>query len=117
MSTPERLLSFIHYTRMEDMKICFDVGHAHMVGSVQDAFETLKDRICSTHVHDNKKEKDDHLLPFDGDINWEDTVRGFRSVDGQFPVLFEVRKEESAKPEKSTLARLREVMEKMENIA
>jgi sugar phosphate isomerase/epimerase len=116
LSTPERLLSFIHYTRMEDMKICFDVGHAHMVGSVQDAFDTLKDRICSTHVHDNKKEKDDHLLPFDGDINWEDTVRGFRSVDGQFPVLFEVRKEESEKPEKTTLSRLREVMEKMQAI-
>lgn len=113
LSTPERLLSFIHYTRMENLKICFDVGHAHMVGSVKDAFQTLKDRILSTHVHDNNKEKDDHLLPFDGDINWVETVRDFRSLDGQFPLLFEVRNEG---PEKPTLTRLRAVMDKMEAI-
>lgn len=113
LSTPERLLSFIHYTRMENLKICFDVGHAHMVGSVKDAFQTLKDRIISTHVHDNNKEKDDHLLPFDGNINWEETVRDFRSLDGQFPVLFEVRNEG---PEKATLTRLRQVMERLEEI-
>jgi len=113
LSTPERLLSFIHYTRMEDTKICFDVGHAHMLGSATDAFEALKDRIASTHVHDNGKEKDDHLLPFEGNIEWEELVRGFRSVDGQFPILFEVRNEG---PEKPVLPRLREVMEKMEEI-
>jgi len=114
LSTPERLLSFVQYTRLDDLKICFDVGHAHMTGGVKPAYESLKDRILSTHVHDNNSEEDDHLFPFDGDINWEETVRGFRSVDGQFPVLFEVR---NLGPQKSSLARLREVMEKMERIA
>ncbi|MBZ5543536.1 MAG: sugar phosphate isomerase/epimerase [Acidobacteriia bacterium] len=113
LSTPERLLEFISYTRMEDLKICFDTGHAHMTGGVRSAFQTLRDRIVSTHVHDNRREKDDHFMPFDGEIDWEQTVRDFRAVDGQFPVLFELR---HYGPQVSSLTRLREVMERIESI-
>jgi sugar phosphate isomerase/epimerase len=112
LSTPQRLVDFIQYTRM-DLKICFDTGHAHMTGGVQPAFEILKERILSTHVHDNCREKDDHLLPFDGDIDWEQAVRDFRIVDGQLLILFEPR---NYGPEVSNLARLREVMERMQAI-
>ena len=113
LTTPERLLQFIQYTRMDDMRICFDTGHAHMTSGVQPAFQTLKDRILSTHVHDNRREKDDHLLPFEGGIDWVETVRGFRSLDGQFPILFELRNYGPATP---SLAQVREVIEKMEAI-
>lgn len=113
LSTPERLLEFINYTRMDDLKICFDTGHAHMTGGVRPAFLTLRDRIVSTHVHDNHREKDDHLMPFDGEIDWEQTVRDFRAVDGQFPLLFELR---HYGPKLSSLARVREVIGRMEAI-
>jgi sugar phosphate isomerase/epimerase len=113
LSTPERLLSFIRYTRMDDLKVCFDVGHAHMSVGVESAFAALKDRIVSTHVHDNRHDKDDHLMPFDGDIDWATTVRDFRALDGQFPVLFEIR---NYGPEITNLDKLREVMENFEAI-
>ena len=77
------------------------------------SFATLKDRIASTHIHDNAGEKDDHLMPYDGGIDWDKTIRDFRTVDGQFPVLFELS---DHGPEKTGLARLREVMEKLERI-
>ena len=113
LSTPERLLEFISYTRMADLKICFDTGHAHMTGGVRSAFQTLRDRIVSTHVHDNRREKDDHFMPFDGEIDWEQTVRDFRAVDGQFPILFELQHYGS---EVSSLARVREVIERIKSI-
>jgi len=113
LSTPERLLEFISYTRLDDLRICFDTGHAHMTCGVQAAFQTLRDRIVSTHVHDNRREKDDHLLPFDGEIDWEQTVRDFREVEGQFPILFEPR---HYGPESTSFARLGEVMEKFTSI-
>jgi sugar phosphate isomerase/epimerase len=113
LSTPERLLGFIHYSRMDDLKICFDTGHAHMTGGVRSAFQTLKDRVVSTHVHDNRREKDDHLLPFDGEIDWEETIRDFRAVHGQFPLVFELRQYGT---EGTNFARLREVMERIESI-
>jgi len=113
LSTPERLLEFIQYSRLEDLKICFDTGHAHMAGGVQPAFQTLRERIVSTHVHDNRGEKDDHALPFDGEIDWEQTVRDFRAVEGQFPILFELR---NYGAELSGFNRLRAVMERFEAI-
>jgi sugar phosphate isomerase/epimerase len=113
LSTPERLLAFIQYSRMDDLKICFDTGHAHMTSGVRSAFRTLKDRVVSTHLHDNRREKDDHLLPFDGDIDWEETIRDFRAADGQFPLLFELRHHGA---EVANFTRLREVMERIESI-
>ena len=112
LGTPERLVEFLQYTRL-DVKICFDTGHAHMSQGVHAAFETLRTYIASTHVHDNRGEKDDHLMPFDGDINWTETVRDLRRGEGQFPTLFEIR---DYGPETSSLSRLAEVMERMEGI-
>ncbi len=111
LSSPPRLLEFIRYTRRVNQRICFDTGHAHLTGGVAPAFEVLGERVASTHVHDNHSEKDDHLLPFGGDIDWNETIRDFRTRDGQFPMLFELRQ---YGPEVSSLAHLRQVMEKIE---
>ena len=63
LSTPEKLDRTAAAGRFTDIGVCFDVGHAHMVSGVKQAFEVLKDRIRSTHVHDNKKDRDSHLWP------------------------------------------------------
>jgi sugar phosphate isomerase/epimerase len=93
------------------VKICFDIGHAHMGGGAHSAFEILREHIASTHVHDNRREKDDHLMPFDGTIEWTEAVRDLRKGDGRFPVLFEIR---DYGPEITSLARLAEVRDRME---
>jgi sugar phosphate isomerase/epimerase len=110
LSAPERIQLFLEYTRL-DLKVCFDTGHAHMMGGVQAAFRTLQERIVAVHVHDNHGEKDEHLLPFEGDIDWAQTVRDFRSAGGQFPIFFELN---SARNEPEVLARLPEVMAQLE---
>lgn len=113
LGTPERLVQFIQYSRLDDLQVCFDTGHAHMSGGVRSAFQTLKQRIALTHVHDNHREKDEHLYPFEGGIDWERTVRDFRSVDREFPLLFELR---HYGPGPVGFDHLRDVMKKMEAI-
>jgi len=113
LGTPERLVEFLQYTRL-NVKICFDCGHAHMTCGVHPAFEILSAHIASTHVHDNRGDKDDHLMPFDGDINWRETVRDLRRGAGQFPVLFEIR---DYGPEVTTLSRLAEAIDRMEKLS
>ncbi len=113
LSTPGRLVEFIEYSRLEDLGICLDTGHAHMTCGVKTAFETMKNRIASTHVHDNGRDKDAHAFPYDGGIDWEQTMRDFRCLEGQFPVIFELR---DYGPEKSGLGRLREVMQRLDSI-
>ena len=113
VSSPERLLQFIQYSRMADLKLCFDTGHAHMTGGVAPAFQVMRDRIASTHIHDNLREKDNHLFPFEGDIDWTATVREFRRLDGQFPVLFELHDPGKETP---ALDLVRQVIQRFEEI-
>jgi sugar phosphate isomerase/epimerase len=112
LATPERLREFLQYTRL-NLKVCLDTGHAYMTCGVHAAFETLRGLTASTHVHDNRHEKDDHLMPFAGEIDWSEAVRDLRNGEGRFPVLFEVR---DYGPELSSLARLTEVMNRMNNL-
>jgi sugar phosphate isomerase/epimerase len=112
LSTPARLVQFIEYTRL-NARICFDTGHAHMGDGVAPAFATLKDRVALTHVHDNHRVKDEHLLPFEGEIDWTETVRAFRSAEGQFPVLFEPQHTSTPL---NVLSRLHEVMERLDKV-
>src|SRR5579859_4084084 len=53
LSTPDRLVEMIRSAHFDDVGVCFDFGHAHMMSSVSEGFEILKKYICSTHVHDN----------------------------------------------------------------
>jgi sugar phosphate isomerase/epimerase len=110
LSTPEHMLSFVNYTRL-DLKVCFDTGHAHIGGGVEPGFRTLQERIAAVHIHDNHGEKDEHLLPFEGDIDWVQAVRNFRSMGGEFPIFFELSGEHSGP---DVLARLQEVMHRFE---
>jgi sugar phosphate isomerase/epimerase len=94
LGTAERLIQFIQYTRL-DLKICFDAGHAHMSGGVQSAFEIAKPYLASIEIHDNHRQEDEHLLPFEGEIDWAQTFRDVRSwwaaggKECTFPILLE----------------------------
>ena len=112
LSTPEHILLFLHYTRL-DLKVCFDTGHAHMAGGVQPAFRMLRDRIAVMHVNDNHGDKDEHLLPYEGEIDWAQAIPDFRSAGRQFPILFELNYEQK---EPNTLARVREVIDRFEAV-
>jgi sugar phosphate isomerase/epimerase len=93
ISTPERLIQFLRSLHMEDLGICFDLGHAHVMNSVPEAFAILKDHIRSTHVHDNKGQKDDHLFPGEGTIDWNEAMRLLRSAPRVPPLLMEINGE------------------------
>jgi sugar phosphate isomerase/epimerase len=50
--------------------ICMDFGHALLAGDVPDAIETAAEHLIATHVHDNHGRSDDHLVPYQGVIDW-----------------------------------------------
>src|SRR6202050_1042876 len=71
LSTPDRLIEFIKTMHFDDIGVCFDCGHAHMMNGIAEGFATLKNHICSTHIHDNDGIKDAHLWPGNGTIDWK----------------------------------------------
>ena len=74
MATPANLKHFLERTRLTSVKLCFDAGHAHLDGGVPSALETVRELLVTTHLHDNRGERDDHLLPYEGTIDWSDAL-------------------------------------------
>ena len=110
MATPERLVEFIQLTHFEDVGICFDLGHAHIMSDVLPAFETAKSHIRSTHIHDNRKDRDSHFWPGQGTIDWKQALELLRSVPHKPPLLLEVEPDEKVNP----VERMGEAFQKLE---
>jgi len=66
--------------------VCLDFGHAFLMGDVADAIETVAEHLITTHVHDNRGKKDEHLVPFEGRINWDLALMTMQKVgyDGTY---------------------------------
>lgn len=51
---------------------CYDIGHSRVVyGREHVLLKRYADRLMALHLHDNDGTGDQHLLPFDGDVDWE----------------------------------------------
>ena len=92
MSTPEALIDLIE-NDLEglDLGVCMDVGHAFLMGDVTDAIDTASGYLVTTHIHDNRRQHDDHLLPFEGTIDWAAAVMEFEKIGYDGVLMFEVR--------------------------
>lgn len=94
LAAPDALRHFITDTRLTDLRLCFDTGHAHMEDGVERSFEVMRDLVVTTHLHDNKGERDEHLPPFAGTIDWPGTLKLFASApaapDG-LPLVLELK--------------------------
>jgi sugar phosphate isomerase/epimerase len=52
----------------------------------------MKDCIVSFHLHDNHGDKDEHLLPYDGSIDWSAAIPILQSAPGKdLPVVLELK--------------------------
>ncbi len=94
LATPEKLKELLKTLHYPDLGVCFDTGHAHMTSSVHQAFGVLEPYIRSTHVHDNKRDKDAHLWPGEGTIDWNETMQSLRAAPHSPALLMEIEGEE-----------------------
>src|SRR2546428_6023675 len=115
LSTAERLMYFVRTTHLA-LNFVFDVGHAHIAGSVENEFEIMKERIRSTHVHDNDGESDKHLFPLlaeGGTVDWKKTMNLLLSRQNQYPLLLELREVEGME---NPLEKINEVFDRLEGL-
>ena len=93
LATAEGLMRFLTFTHM-NLNFVFDTGHANLMEGVETAYGIMKERIRSTHVHDNDGQNDRHLVPLlseGGTIDWPKAMRLLRSRADQYPLLLELR--------------------------
>jgi sugar phosphate isomerase/epimerase len=98
LSTPSALVEMLerHFDDT-DIGICMDVGHAHLLGDAAEAVETTSEYLVTTHIHDNRGDSDDHLVPFQGTVDWAATVMALEKIGYDGVLMYEVKAAESTR--------------------
>jgi sugar phosphate isomerase/epimerase len=89
-TTPEHLMFVLESGHLDNVGVCLDLGHAHIAVGVAEAIATLGPRIVSVHVHDNHGEKDEHLWPGDGTIDWPAAVQALHALAQPPAIVLEI---------------------------
>ena len=72
------------------VKICWDTGHANLMGFDQaKAIEAIGNRIVCTHIHNNWVSRDDHNPPDNGTIEWDKIASAFKKIQYRGPLTLE----------------------------
>lgn len=97
MGQPDYLRAFVDETRLTGLRFNFDIGHANLAdGAPEDrlerSFTPLRDLVVSMHLHDNHGEKDEHLPPYDGSIDWARAIALLKSAPAEnLPAVLELK--------------------------
>jgi len=98
LGSPDALAHFVKETHLRDLRFCFDIGHANLDPGVAPAFEAMRDLVVTTHIHDNHGEKDEHLLPYGGAIDWDAALRMLAAAPHTLPVVLELKEQTAGTP-------------------
>jgi sugar phosphate isomerase/epimerase len=82
----------------ENLKICFDIGHANNPkqsllekDSAKAFIDEFGQKITHLHFHDNNGEVDEHLVPGEGNIDWQTTMNLLKESDIKLSGALELR--------------------------
>jgi sugar phosphate isomerase/epimerase len=108
MGDPAYLRAFVDETRLTGLRFNFDIGHAHIADGPEDerlakSLGPLRDLVVAVHLHDNHGEKDEHLPPYEGTIDWKKAIPLLKTAPLEnLPLILELK--EKTGPEAPSLA-------------
>ncbi len=119
MGDPAYLRAFVDETRLTGLRFNFDIGHAHLADGpeperIEKAFAPLRELAISAHIHDNHGDKDEHLPPYDGSIDWESAVKILKTASEPDLALTLELKEKSGHDAPSTAEQLAAASESLD---
>src|SRR6202043_733476 len=97
MGAPSYLRAFVDETRLTGLRFNFDIGHAHLADGpeeerIENAFVLRRELVAGVHLHDIHGEKDEHLPPYDGTIDWPATTKILKtSPDANLQLVLELK--------------------------
>ena len=114
LSLAARLVQWIEDDlEMRGAGVCLDVGHANLAGDAMEAIETCSGHIVTTHLHDNRGARDEHLVPGEGAIDWEGVLLAFQKVGYDGAWIFELAPSAEPVAVLARASRTRETFERL----
>ena len=72
--------------------VCYDFGHGNLGGPFhRQNLNIIGSRLHVIHVQDNHGMSDEHLLPFHGNINWQEAMEGLADIDYDGDLTYEIQ--------------------------
>jgi sugar phosphate isomerase/epimerase len=93
--------------------IGLDFGHAHIEGDLVDTIETVSEHLVTVDLHDNRGRTDEHLVPFEGSIDWPSALTTVQKIGYDGPLMLELSPRGAAR---ETLGRARAARDKLERL-
>jgi L-ribulose-5-phosphate 3-epimerase len=75
--------------------VCFDTSHANVAKELSSFLSEFGSRVIAVHISDNKGMLDDHMLPYEGSIDWSQFMSEFSRSGYPGTFLLEVEMRES----------------------
>lgn len=72
-------------------KFCFDCGHEHLYDEGDGVLEEFAHALCAVHLHDNFGVHDDHVLPFEGTVDWKRLCIRLNRIGFSLPITLELK--------------------------
>jgi sugar phosphate isomerase/epimerase len=97
MGDPGYLRDFVDETRLSGLRFNFDIGHANLSDFPEEerlakSFAPLSDLVSSVHLHDNRGERDEHIPPYDGTIDWPAAIKLLKAApEPKLPLVLELK--------------------------
>ncbi len=73
----------------ENVGLCFDVGHANLLGGIDSFLRGFSNEIIHIHVHDNDGKEDNHRAVGAGSIQWNSFLHWVEKVRYKGWIVFE----------------------------
>lgn len=98
MGDPAYLRAFVDETRLTGLRFNFDIGHANLADGaaeerISKSWEPMRELVTAVHLHDNRGEKNEHLPPYDGEIDWEAAIEMLQTAPAgaKSPITLELK--------------------------
>lgn len=87
---PDTLLFLLEQTADAGAGVCLDTGHAHLARALDRLTPALRGRPGLLHLHDNHGDRDAHLVPGQGGIDWARFLKGLDDAAFTGPLMLEL---------------------------
>ena len=91
MENMESILRLANSVDAPNIGICVDTGHANLgdLGAPR-AIKMAGSLLLTTHLQDNRGQRDDHMPPGMGNMDWEDIFRALTEIDYNRTLMLEL---------------------------
>ena len=74
--------------------VVIDTGHRNIGGDPAEALRTIGGHLITLHLHDNHGERDEHLLPGRGNVDWTGVVGALDEIEYPGVFMYELSRPE-----------------------